>query len=189
MKETEKLLDTWKHPDPYAPPTAPGGTFSSFRSRAVTALADACEILTPRYAGSKYERNLPSPLLDRELPHPTPVGAAEANLGYSSSTIKILDIQSACAGAKGHCVHSGAVVGKSMGNKRIATMSFLRHSDAREVHCPARSSFAMPDSHGQTTMFAKLRSIPSPSRGISPPHSDLHFGEEGAEGAASMRYF
>ncbi|KAG5952625.1 hypothetical protein E4U53_000373 [Claviceps sorghi] len=35
LSETEKLLDTWKHPDPYIPPTAPGG--------------------------SKYERNLPSP--------------------------------------------------------------------------------------------------------------------------------
>uniref|UniRef100_B5XD39 NADH dehydrogenase [ubiquinone] 1 beta subcomplex subunit 9 n=1 Tax=Salmo salar TaxID=8030 RepID=B5XD39_SALSA len=38
LSETEKLLDTWKHPDPYVPPTAPGG--------------------------SKYERNLPSPILD-----------------------------------------------------------------------------------------------------------------------------
>ncbi|OAA49514.1 NADH dehydrogenase 1 beta subcomplex subunit 9 [Metarhizium rileyi] len=38
LSETEKLLDTWKHPDPYIPPTAPGG--------------------------SKYERNLPSPILD-----------------------------------------------------------------------------------------------------------------------------
>ena len=28
LKETEKLLDTWKHPDPYAHPTAPGGTYS-----------------------------------------------------------------------------------------------------------------------------------------------------------------
>lgn len=26
LKETEKLLDTWKHPDPYCHPTAPGGT-------------------------------------------------------------------------------------------------------------------------------------------------------------------
>ncbi|KAG6016515.1 hypothetical protein E4U54_001204 [Claviceps lovelessii] len=25
LNETEKLLDTWKHPDPYIPPTAPGG--------------------------------------------------------------------------------------------------------------------------------------------------------------------
>ncbi|KAH8751391.1 complex 1 protein [Diaporthe sp. PMI_573] len=42
LKETEKLLDTWKHPDPYAPPTAPGG--------------------------SKYERNLPAPILDPPPP-------------------------------------------------------------------------------------------------------------------------
>jgi len=34
LKETEYLLDHWKHPDPYVPPTAPGG--------------------------SKYERNLPA---------------------------------------------------------------------------------------------------------------------------------
>ncbi|KAF4594473.1 NADH dehydrogenase (ubiquinone) 1 beta subcomplex 9 [Ophiocordyceps camponoti-floridani] len=38
LAETEKLLDSWKHPDPYIPPTAPGG--------------------------SKYERNLPSPVLN-----------------------------------------------------------------------------------------------------------------------------
>ncbi|KAF5965538.1 NADH dehydrogenase (ubiquinone) 1 beta subcomplex 9 [Fusarium coicis] len=40
LTETEKLLESWKHPDPYTPPTAPGG--------------------------SKFERNLPSPVLDRE---------------------------------------------------------------------------------------------------------------------------
>jgi hypothetical protein len=27
LSETEKLLDSWKHPDPYIPPTAPGGIF------------------------------------------------------------------------------------------------------------------------------------------------------------------
>ncbi|PWI72588.1 NADH dehydrogenase 1 beta subcomplex subunit 9 [Purpureocillium lilacinum] len=27
LSETEKLLDSWKHPDPYVPPTAPGGMF------------------------------------------------------------------------------------------------------------------------------------------------------------------
>lgn len=25
LQETEKLLENWKHPDPYRPPTAPGG--------------------------------------------------------------------------------------------------------------------------------------------------------------------
>jgi len=25
IEETEKLLQRWKHPDPYRPPTAPGG--------------------------------------------------------------------------------------------------------------------------------------------------------------------
>ncbi|PCD18093.1 hypothetical protein FGRA07_07561 [Fusarium graminearum] len=44
LTETEKLLESWKHPDPYTPPTAPGG--------------------------SKYERNLPSPVLDPAPPHP-----------------------------------------------------------------------------------------------------------------------
>ncbi|PBP19703.1 hypothetical protein BUE80_DR009490 [Diplocarpon rosae] len=35
---TEAVLEKWKHPDPYHAPTAPGG--------------------------SKYERNLPAPILD-----------------------------------------------------------------------------------------------------------------------------
>ncbi|KZM23354.1 hypothetical protein ST47_g5507 [Ascochyta rabiei] len=38
ITETENLLEKWKHPDPYRPPTAPGG--------------------------SKYERNLPVHILD-----------------------------------------------------------------------------------------------------------------------------
>jgi len=38
IRETEDLLEKWKHPDPYRPPTAPGG--------------------------SKHERNLPCPILD-----------------------------------------------------------------------------------------------------------------------------
>ncbi|KAH6681249.1 complex 1 protein [Plectosphaerella plurivora] len=42
LAETEKLLERWKHPDPYTPPTAPGG--------------------------SKYERNLPPPILDPPPP-------------------------------------------------------------------------------------------------------------------------
>lgn len=42
LKETEKLLEKWKHPDPYIPPTAPGG--------------------------SKYERNLQVPNLDPPPP-------------------------------------------------------------------------------------------------------------------------
>ncbi|KAL5597067.1 uncharacterized protein BROUX77_007015 [Berkeleyomyces rouxiae] len=44
LSETEKLLEQWKHPEPYIPPTAPGG--------------------------SKYERNLPAPFLDRKTDHP-----------------------------------------------------------------------------------------------------------------------
>jgi len=42
LKETEKLLEKWKHPDPYVHPTAPGG--------------------------SKYERNLVAPHLDPPPP-------------------------------------------------------------------------------------------------------------------------
>ncbi|KAK1826874.1 hypothetical protein QBC39DRAFT_363450 [Podospora conica] len=42
LKETEKLLENWKHPDPYTAPTAPGG--------------------------SKYERNLPVHNLDPPPP-------------------------------------------------------------------------------------------------------------------------
>ncbi|QIX00179.1 hypothetical protein AMS68_005696 [Peltaster fructicola] len=38
IEQTQDLLEKWKHPDPYRPPTAPGG--------------------------SKYERNLPAPILD-----------------------------------------------------------------------------------------------------------------------------
>ncbi|EED14160.1 conserved hypothetical protein [Talaromyces stipitatus ATCC 10500] len=45
LRETEKLLETWKHPDPYKSPTAPGG--------------------------SKYERNLPA----RDLPYADAPGA------------------------------------------------------------------------------------------------------------------
>lgn len=44
IQETEALLEKWKHPDPYRPPEAPGG--------------------------SKYERNLPTPILDPP-PHMT----------------------------------------------------------------------------------------------------------------------
>ncbi|KAE9369428.1 hypothetical protein N431DRAFT_427579 [Stipitochalara longipes BDJ] len=38
FQEAEDLLEKWKHPDPYHAPTAPGG--------------------------SKFERNLPAPILD-----------------------------------------------------------------------------------------------------------------------------
>ncbi|EFR02765.1 LYR family protein [Nannizzia gypsea CBS 118893] len=42
LQETEKLLEKWKHPDPYRAPTAPGG--------------------------SKWERNLPVPILNEPQP-------------------------------------------------------------------------------------------------------------------------
>ena len=73
LDQTEDLLKKWKHPDPYRPPTAPGG--------------------------SKYERNLPAPILDRKpslvlsrihtpLPHtPTPSNHFDIlTLWYSSPT-------------------------------------------------------------------------------------------------------
>ncbi|MCJ1425180.1 hypothetical protein MMC29_003068 [Sticta canariensis] len=44
IQEAESLIEKWKHPDPYRPPTAPGG--------------------------SKYERNIPAPILDPP-PHMT----------------------------------------------------------------------------------------------------------------------
>ncbi|KAK2857307.1 hypothetical protein FQN49_004836 [Arthroderma sp. PD_2] len=48
FQETEKLLEKWKHPDPYKAPTAPGG--------------------------SKWERNLPVPILNEPQPqHLAPV--------------------------------------------------------------------------------------------------------------------
>lgn len=59
ISETEKLLDSWKHPDPYIPPTAPGGT-SLYNAQANFRV----NVLTT--TGSKYERNLPCPVLDRE---------------------------------------------------------------------------------------------------------------------------
>lgn len=32
LKETEKLLEKWKHPEPYCPPSAPGGLLSRARA-------------------------------------------------------------------------------------------------------------------------------------------------------------
>ncbi|TGO68642.1 hypothetical protein BOTNAR_0022g00510 [Botryotinia narcissicola] len=57
FKETEDLFEKWKHPDPYRPPTAPGGQFSL----GWLSSSYAYNVLLP---GSKYERNLPSPILD-----------------------------------------------------------------------------------------------------------------------------
>ncbi|KAJ6115136.1 hypothetical protein N7486_000914 [Penicillium sp. IBT 16267x] len=45
LRETEKLLQEWKHPDPYRPPTAPGG--------------------------NKWERNLPARILPYAAPPAT----------------------------------------------------------------------------------------------------------------------
>jgi NADH dehydrogenase (ubiquinone) 1 beta subcomplex subunit 9 len=62
VRETEKLLEKWKHPDPYRPPTAPGGALlipDTYPGR------PRMTILTT-LIGSKYERNLPCPILERE---------------------------------------------------------------------------------------------------------------------------
>lgn len=58
FQEAEDLLETWKHPDPYRAPTAPGGEWNPLgdllhRSMLMSNL------------GSKFERNLPAPILDR----------------------------------------------------------------------------------------------------------------------------
>ncbi|RPA95026.1 putative NADH dehydrogenase [Choiromyces venosus 120613-1] len=42
LQEAEEALERWKHPDPYRAPTAPGG--------------------------SKYERNIPPPIIDPPVP-------------------------------------------------------------------------------------------------------------------------
>lgn len=45
LRETEKLLDTWKHPDPYIPPTAPGGTFQNLSIEFGALADDTCKAL------------------------------------------------------------------------------------------------------------------------------------------------
>ncbi len=61
LQETEALLERWKHPDPYKPPTAPGGTMSLDN--------DLYDRELIGMAGSKYERNMPPPNLDRTCLH------------------------------------------------------------------------------------------------------------------------
>ena len=57
IQETEDLLDKWKHPEPYRPPGAPGGNVNTPRGMRT------CANERP---GTKYERNLPPPILDRK---------------------------------------------------------------------------------------------------------------------------
>lgn len=58
IKETEKLLENWKHPDPYRPPTAPGGEMANpgirrprprltYRDRLQVRAQPACAHLRP----------------------------------------------------------------------------------------------------------------------------------------------
>ncbi len=56
FQEAEELLEKWKHPDPYIPPTAPGGS---------DLIPPRCTTLLTCLTGSKYERNIPAPILDR----------------------------------------------------------------------------------------------------------------------------
>jgi hypothetical protein len=46
LKETEKLLEKWKHPDPYVHPTAPGGAhfYDCVLNRQFTELMKMCRI-------------------------------------------------------------------------------------------------------------------------------------------------
>ncbi|ROW00133.1 hypothetical protein VSDG_03420 [Cytospora chrysosperma] len=67
LKETEKLLETWKHPDPYLPPMAPGGTLSADNINA-TSVYYQSDILMRHNTGSKFERNLPTPRVDPPPP-------------------------------------------------------------------------------------------------------------------------
>lgn len=55
--EAESLLEKWKHPDPYHPPTAPGGKSLP--------CSESDDGLLSCILGSKYERNIPAPLLAR----------------------------------------------------------------------------------------------------------------------------
>lgn len=55
LRETEKLLDEWKHPDPYRPPTAPGG----MSLMPTVSRAHHLHLTT----GNKWERNLPARIL------------------------------------------------------------------------------------------------------------------------------
>ncbi|KAF3918388.1 hypothetical protein ABW20_dc0102346 [Dactylellina cionopaga] len=54
ITEAESQLEKWKHPDPYIPPTAPGGAFH---------IVLASPSMLTISIGSKYERNLPCPIL------------------------------------------------------------------------------------------------------------------------------
>ena len=58
FEEAEALLEKWKHPDPYHAPTAPGGQFPHSPSIA--------SILNYVRSGSKFERNIPAPILNRK---------------------------------------------------------------------------------------------------------------------------
>ncbi|KAJ5454261.1 uncharacterized protein N7458_005217 [Penicillium daleae] len=56
LRETEKLLNEWKHPDPYRAPTAPGGTCRLFD-------IGLSRVQLTVMIGNKWERNIPAPIL------------------------------------------------------------------------------------------------------------------------------
>ncbi len=60
IAETEDLLNQWKHPEPHRPISAPGGMLIY-----VDAGNEYMEY-ADNDTGTKYERNLPAPILDRE---------------------------------------------------------------------------------------------------------------------------
>lgn len=56
LRETEKLLNEWKHPDPYRAPTAPGGAYRLFD-------IGLSRVQLTVIIGNKWERNIPAPIL------------------------------------------------------------------------------------------------------------------------------
>lgn len=60
-------MDKWKHPEPLRPPTAPGGMFIAIFYLLNSVIGDVVSDRGMVLLGTKYERNLPAPILDREF--------------------------------------------------------------------------------------------------------------------------
>lgn len=71
IDQTEEILNKWKHPDPYKPPTAPGG--------------------------SKYERNLPVPSTERTY-RPSLETLMTANFGSPSGNAPVESLEEPALG-------------------------------------------------------------------------------------------
>jgi hypothetical protein len=71
--ETEKLLEKFKHPEPYIPPSAPGGSWKPFPALIVALSLFSDDQITDQRrfnAGTKFERNLPPPEMARKSSEP-----------------------------------------------------------------------------------------------------------------------